>query len=963
MLETRQKMGKLLSAGSARLVRAMELTFNTYGRLIATSPIVVIVVCLVMAAGCGVGLLKFEQEDRPTKLWTPEGSESVRVEEWMEENFVSDTRLNMAIYVADNVLEKNVLLEMLRVHELVTTTTTSAGITWNTTCSTVPIIPSFSYGRRRRDAATVRQKRQTNSDFDFSRILPRDDYCQFQESIQEVCLENGLLDVFGYDRDFLTSLTREQILDEINDAQTSSITGFPLNVTQYLSQVRRDEQGYILGARAASHMWFTRVNRSALESGVGINDAGTGTQVDANTHEWEQTMVRNLLNPAQRPPEVQFYIMSASSFGTVGGENIQSDLQFLSLGFGVVFVFVVLMLGRRNHVEARPLLSLMGLSCVGLAIVVSYGTCSAYGVPYGPVNSILPFLLLGLGIDDMFVILEAWQSLSSEEQQQPLRERIGLALGRAGVAITVTSLTDFLAFAVGCTTVLPALRYFCIYSAIGIVSVYFFQATFFVACLTLDQRRLEDRRHGLFWCWKMSPEWSPSGCSQRDLCNEFFSRFYAKFLLHPAVRVIVILWTSALFFASTWGLTNLRQEFDPIWFLPQDSYLYGYFEKQRDYFPSSEEPGSVYLSNIDLANELVNIQELSESLRSNEYVAKVDSWVDKYVEYWDDAITANQTLFPDRLTQFLFSPRGAQYRSRNFRFNSTLSCREDAPLVTATRIDFSYKLLSSSREEVQAMDAVRTVVQGTNMSGETRVWGRAFSSWETNKVIKEELFRNLGIALVVVSVATMVLLASVVASSMVVLCVLFTLVDVAALIHWWGLTIDTVTCIDLVLAVGLCVDYAVHVAHTFLTRIGDRAQRAADTLATIGPPVLSGGFSTFLAFAFLANSSSYVFQSFFKIFFGVCVYGLYHGLVFLPVLLSLVGPASHNTITPQHLTPPHTTSSSSSHPLEQKNGKFVEKSLDAEGGGMSTDEKGNLEKGVGMFVVGGEGKVQQLHIT
>jgi hypothetical protein len=29
--------------------------------------------------------------------------------------------------------------------------------------------------------------------------------------------------------------------------------------------------------------------------------------------------------------------------------------------------------------------------------------------------------------------------------------------------------------------------------------------------------------------------------------------------------------------------------------------------------------------------------------------------------------------------------------------------------------------------------------------------------------------------------------------------------------HFWNLTIDTVSCIDLVLAIGLCVDYAAHI--------------------------------------------------------------------------------------------------------------------------------------------------------
>ena len=45
-----------------------------------------------------------------------------------------------------------------------------------------------------------------------------------------------------------------------------------------------------------------------------------------------------------------------------------------------------------------------------------------------------------------------------------------------------------------------------------------------------------------------------------------------------------------------------------------------------------------------------------------------------------------------------------------------------------------------------------------------------------------------------------------------------------------------------------------------------------------------------LAFVVLAFSDSYIFLSFCKIFTGVSAFGLFHGLVVLPVMLSYVGP-------------------------------------------------------------------------
>ena len=48
-------------------------------------------------------------------------------------------------------------------------------------------------------------------------------------------------------------------------------------------------------------------------------------------------------------------------------------------------------------------------------------------------------------------------------------------------------------------------------------------------------------------------------------------------------------------------------------------------------------------------------------------------------------------------------------------------------------------------------------------------------------------------------------------------------VDVAGSMHFWGLTIDTVTTIILILAIGLAVDYSAHVGHMFMTVTGTRA--------------------------------------------------------------------------------------------------------------------------------------------
>ena len=113
--------------------------------------------------------------------------------------------------------------------------------------------------------------------------------------------------------------------------------------------------------------------------------------------------------------------------------------------------------------------------------------------------------------------------------------------------------------------------------------------------------------------------------------------------------------------------------------------------------------------------------------------------------------------------------------------------------------------------------------------------------------------------------------------------------------HFWGLTIDVVSSVLVIVSTGLCVDFSVHVAHAFLSNEGTRDERTVTALQEIGPAVLNGGISTFIALSMLGFSESYVFLSFFKVFSLVIGFGLFHGLVFLPVLLSLVGPSPYST--------------------------------------------------------------------
>ena len=62
-------------------------------------------------------------------------------------------------------------------------------------------------------------------------------------------------------------------------------------------------------------------------------------------------------------------------------------------------------------------------------------------------------------------------------------------------------------------------------------------------------------------------------------------------------------------------------------------------------------------------------------------------------------------------------------------------------------------------------------------------------------------------------------------TALVVLAVLLVDVYLVGLIHFWGLTIDTVSCTNIIISIGLCVDYSAHIAHAFMSCTGSRKER------------------------------------------------------------------------------------------------------------------------------------------
>lgn len=184
--------------------------------------------------------------------------------------------------------------------------------------------------------------------------------------------------------------------------------------------------------------------------------------------------------------------------------------------------------------------------------------------------------------------------------------------------------------------------------------------------------------------------------------------------------------------------------------------------------------------------------------------------------------------------------------------------------------------------------------------------GIAFKFWEQYLTLRWNLIFALVVVIGSVFVVISILLMNPWTSAVVVTVLVLLVVELAGFMGLVGLKLNAVSAVSMITAVGIGVEFTVHVSLSFLTTLGTRDHRMARTLDHMFIPVLHGGLSTLLGVIMLAFSEfEFIVRYFFMVMSALIVLGLLNGLVLLPVLLSVVGPPSEvRTVDGSHYLPP-----------------------------------------------------------
>ena len=284
---------------------------------------------------------------------------------------------------------------------------------------------------------------------------------------------------------------------------------------------------------------------------------------------------------------LKFSVQFSRSLGDEFGTTISADVPLLGAAICGVVVYVAFMLSRRDSVYASVGLSFVVVTIVGLSYIAGMGLGAFFGLLNNNLNNNIPFLLLGLGVDDAFVLAGEFLRAKQLNPKATPEECAVQAVQYGGVSILITSLTDAMAFLVGSMTVLPALGWFCAFAGIGIIFCFLLQITVFLPCLVLNQRRIEAGRYDFLCCFKARDAHDydhPNGCCgvcctgmQTDILARLMNRF-AKFIVKPAVTIVTLVFFASLLGAGIAGTTKMYKDFKLEWFVPDNSYLNDFYQ-------------------------------------------------------------------------------------------------------------------------------------------------------------------------------------------------------------------------------------------------------------------------------------------------------------------------------------------------------------------------------------------------
>ncbi|XP_018422994.1 PREDICTED: patched domain-containing protein 3-like [Nanorana parkeri] len=595
---------------------------------------------------------------------------------------------------------------------------------------------------------------------------------------------------------------------------------------------------------------------------------------------------------------IKVYHSTSISLQTEFEESTETVIPLFSITYVVTILFSIVSCASLDNVRNKIWVITFGVISPGLAIMASFGLLLLCKVPFARTVANAPFLILGVGVDNMFIIISCWKQT---KVTSTVEERMADTYQEAAVSITITTLTDVLAFYIGIMTHFPSVKSFCIYTGTALVFCYIYCITFFGAILALNRIHENNNRHWLV-CMKISDKrdneqsWLYNACcvgEALDTSQEketehpitiFFYKYYGPFLTKPWAKVLVLIIYLLYLSASIYGCVQTKDGIDIRDLAKANSSLTHFYDIEALYFSEyGPRVMVVVTSKADYWETKAQdvIETCIQSLENNCYIAKgySTSWLRAYEE-----MSKRENLNISTKEIFLKNLDKMFENSSDFRQDIRLEGGE----IKASRFFIQAVNVINVDNAKAMLTHLRDIAN--NCSFKVIVYHPLFIYLDQYFVIIQNTIQNIIVATAVMLVISVLLIPDPLCSLWVTFDIASIIAGVTGFMSFWKVNLDSISMINLVICIGFSVDFSAHIVYACVAnRKRSVNERMIDALHLLGYPIVQGALSTILGISALSAAESYIFRTFFKIMLLVLLFGALHGLLFIPVFLITVG--------------------------------------------------------------------------
>uniref|UniRef100_A0A3P9MA56 Patched 2 n=1 Tax=Oryzias latipes TaxID=8090 RepID=A0A3P9MA56_ORYLA len=264
----------------------------------------------------------------------------------------------------------------------------------------------------------------------------------------------------------------------------------------------KSSQGTLLSAEALQTMFLLMSPKQLYEhfkDDYEIHDINWNEEkATAILESWQRKFVEEVHQSIPANSSQSIHAFSTTTLNDIMKSFSDVSVIRVAGGYLLMLAYACVTMLRWDCSKSQGAVGLAGVLLVALSVAAGLGLCSLLGLSFNAATTqVLPFLALGIGVDDMFLLAH---SFTESGTNIPFKERTGDCLRRTGTSVALTSINNMIAFFMAALVPIPALRAFSLQAAIVVVFNFAMVLLIFPAILSLDLHRREDKRLDILCC-------------------------------------------------------------------------------------------------------------------------------------------------------------------------------------------------------------------------------------------------------------------------------------------------------------------------------------------------------------------------------------------------------------------------------------------------------------------------------